>query len=212
MTMSDQNSPFGPPTSTDVAEPEQEAAPAGSNRPKPVVFVVAGAIVLVLALAAYFLVFSGGGSDTTSGGAVTPGQVRVSTLPSAKETPSAAPTVAVAGGATGSGLDPFRAAPSPKASASGTAAASASASSTSTTGSGGTAGVTSTLLVNSVSISSRTASVTVDGKTMTVGQGLVFAKYYKMSAVITGSAQCAVFTFGDLPAQLCKGQQATFTG
>jgi len=207
--MSDQNSPFGPASSTDVAEPEQEASPGGANRPKPIVFIVAGGVLLVLALAAYFLVFSGGGSDTTTGGAVTPGQVRVSTAPSTKATgPSAAPSVAVAAPAAGSGIDPLRAAPS----ASAPAVGSASPTPTPTSGSTTTAGVTSTLLVNSVNVSSRTASVTVDGKTMSISQGKLFAKYYTMSAVITGSAQCAVFTFGDLPAQLCKGEQATFTG
>ena len=189
--MSDQNSPFGPASSTDVAEPEQEASPGGANRPKPIVFIVAGGVLLVLALAAYFLVFSGSGSDTTTGGAVTPGQVRVSTAPSTKATgPSAAPS----------------------ASAPAVGSASPTPTPTSTSGSTTTAGVTSTLLVNSVNVSSRTASVTVDGKTMSISQGKLFAKYYTMSAVITGSAQCAVFTFGDLPAQLCKGEQATFTG
>ena len=211
--MSDQNSPFGPASSTDVAEPEQEASPGGANRPKPIVFIVAGGVLLVLALAAYFLVFSGGGSDTTTGGAVTPGQVRVSTAPSTKATgPSAAPSVAVAAPAAGSGIDPLRAAPSASAPAAGSGSPTPTPTSTSTSGSTTTAGVTSTLLVNSVNISARTASVTVDGKTLSISQGKLFAKYYKMSAVITGSAQCAVFTFGDLPAQLCKGEQATFTG
>jgi len=210
--MSDQNSPFGPASSTDVAEPEQEASPGGANRPKPIVFIVAGGVLLVLALAAYFLVFSGGGSDTTTGGAVTPGQARVSTAPSTKATPSAAPSVAVAAPAAGSGIDPLRSAPSPSVSAPAAGSGSPTPTSTSTSGSTTTAGVTSTLLVNSVNVSARTASVTVDGKTLSIAQGKLFAKYYTMSAVITGSAQCAVFTFGDLPAQLCKGEQATFTG
>ncbi len=210
--MSDQNSPFGPASSTDVAEPEQEASPGGVNRPKPIVFIVAGGVLLVLAVAAYFLVFSGGGSDTTTGGAVTPSQVHVSTAPSTKATPSAAPSVAVAAPAAGSGIDPLRAAPAPSVSVPAAGSGSPTPTSTSTSGSTTTAGVTSTLLVNSVNVSARTASVTVDGKTLSIAQGKLFAKYYTMSAVITGSAQCAVFTFGDLPAQLCKGEQATFTG
>ena len=64
-----------------------------------------------------------------------------------------------------------------------------------------------------MNFSANTANVTVDGKTMTVAAGpQVFAKWYTLRVVVNGSAQCAVFTFGDLPAQLCKGQKATFTG
>lgn len=209
--MSDQN-PFGAPGATAVAEPPVEETPELSGRPKPIVFIVAGAVLLVLAAAAYFLVFSGGGDTSGATGAVTPSKVHTSTAPTTKAvTPSTAPSVAVANGSTGGGTDPFRPAPQPSASASGST--SASPSSTSSAGTGSTAGVTSTLVVNSVDFAANSANVTVDGKPWIAHAGTeIFAKYYTLRVVVQGSAQCAVFTFGDLPAQLCKGQKATFTG
>ena len=210
--MSDQNA-FGGPASTAVADPVGEDETANpSSRPKPIVFIVAGAVLLVLAAAAYFLVFSGGG-DATDTGAVPVVKARVSTAPSTvAKTPTAAPSVAVAGVGNGSGIDPFRVLPvvaSAKPTTSPTSAPTATAGGTP----GGTtpAGVTSTLQVNSVNFAAKTANVTVDGKTMTVQATTLFGKYYMLRAVVEGSAQCAVFTFGDLPAQLCKGQKATFT-
>ena len=208
--MSDQNA-FGGPASTAVADPVGEDETANpSSRPKPIVFIVAGAVLLVLAAAAYFLVFSGGG-DATDTGAVPVVKARVSTAPSTvAKTPTAAPSVAVAGVGNGSGIDPFRALPV-VASASSTASPTATPTATGTTGSTTPAGITSTLQVNSVNFAAKTANVTVDGKTMTVQATTLFGKYYMLRAVVEGSAQCAVFTFGDLPAQLCKGQKATFT-
>ena len=92
------------------------------------------------------------------------------------------------------------------ASATGTAAGSAG-------GTGSTSGVTSTLTVNSVNFSTNSANVTVDGKAYIAHAGAqTFATWYQLRAVIQGSSQCAVFVFGDLPAQLCKGQSATFKG
>jgi hypothetical protein len=209
--MSDQNA-FGGPASTAVVDPAVDEETASvSNRPKPIVFIVAGAVLLVLAAAAYFLVFSGGG-DSTDTGTVPVVKPRVSTAPSTvAKTPTAAPSVAVAGVGTGSGIDPFRALPvvasgSPSAAPTATPTASAGATTGTTP-----AGVTSTLQVNSVNFAAKTANVTVDGKTMTVSATTLFAKYYMLRAVVEGPAQCAVFTFGDLPAQLCKGQKATFT-
>lgn len=206
--MSEQN--FGGGASTALAEPGPEEAPELSNRPKPIVFIVAGAVLLVLAAAAYFLLFSGGGDSSTDTGAVVPSHAKVSTAPSKAATaPSKAPAVAVAGAAQGGGVDPFRAIPV----ASVATAPSASASPTATAGGGtGTpAGITATLLVNSVDFASNSANVSVNGKAYVAHAGEIFAKYFMMRVVITGSAQCAVFQFGDLPAQLCKGDKATFT-
>lgn len=209
--MSDQN-PFGGPASTAVAEPGTEETPEVSSRPKPIVFVVGGAVLLVLAIAAYFLLFSGGGSDSTAG-AVVPSKAHVSTVPSAKAVPSSVPSVVAAGGLTGSGTDPFRAAPVVSAPASASASASGTASGSTGTGAGSTSGVTSTLTVNSVNFSTNSATVTVDGKSYVAHAGAeTFATYYQLRVVIQGSAQCAVFVFGDVPAQLCKGQSATFKG
>jgi hypothetical protein len=210
--MSDHNQAFGGAPSTAVAEPGQDETLPVSNRPKPIVFIVAGAVLLVLAAAAYFLVFSGGGTSTDTG-AVAPSKARLAAGPSkAAAVPSKAPAAKVAGAAVGSGIDPFRAPPVASASASASASPSASPSTTATSGGTSTAGVTSTLLVNSVDFTANTANVTVDGKTMVVKAGTIFAKYYTLRVVVTGSAQCGVFAFGDLPAQICKGQKATFTG
>jgi hypothetical protein len=203
---------FGGGPSVEVAE--QAPIPTEIESPSkfsPKLVLVAGAVIVVLAVAAYFLLFSGGGDAPSSSGLVTPGP-KVSTAPKtpvASKAPKTAPAVAGNGLSSG-GRDPFvplvvAANPS----------ASTSASSTATAPAGGTttpAGVKSTLLVNSVNAAANSASVTVDGKPYIAYAGQLFAKYYTLKVVITGANQCAVFNFGDLPAQLCKGQQATFTG
>ena len=121
--MTDQN-PFGGSAGTAVAEPAQEEAPEASGRPKPVVLAVAGAVLLVLAVAAYFLVFSGGGDGSSDAGAVVPGRTVASGSPSGVG-PSPTPSVAVAvvSGNKVAGLDPFRAPPQASASNSPTTAA-----------------------------------------------------------------------------------------
>lgn len=204
--MTDQN-PFGGSAGTAVAEPAQEEAPEASGRPKPVVLAVAGAVLLVLAVAAYFLVFSGGGDGSSDAGAVVPGRTVASASPSGVG-PSPTPSVAVAvvSGNKVAGLDPFRAPPQASASNSPTTAATAP-----TTGGGVPAGVSSTLFVSSVSYATKSANVVVDGKSYVAHQGETFAKYYVLRTVITGQPACGVFQFGDLPAQVCTGQKATFT-
>ena len=74
------------------------------------------------------------------------------------------------------------------------------------------AGIKSTLTVNGVDFATNSATVTVDGKPYIAYAGQLFAKYYTLKVVIGGGAQCGVFDFGDLPAQVCKGQTAQFTG
>ena len=204
--MTDQN-PFGGPAVTAVAEPAQDEAPEVSGRPKPVVLAVAGAVLLVLAMAAYFLVFSGGGDGSSDAGAVVPGRGVASGAPSGvASSPAPSVAVTVVSGSRGTGLDPFRVPPQASASTSPTTAATAP-----TTGGGVPAGVSSTLLVSSVSYATKSANVVVDGKSYVAHEGETFAKYYMMRAVISGQPACAVFQFGDLPAQVCQGQKATFT-
>jgi|GEM_PF-2432351 len=209
---------FGGGSSTDVADqplPEQADSPASKFTPK--VMMVGGAIVVVLALAAYFLLFSGGGATDTSNGLVAPAP-HSSTAPSkaASAAPSAAPAVA-GGGLSSNGRDPF----APLVTASTPSASTAPTSSAvATTPAGGTttpAGVKSTLKVNSVNFATNSANVLVDGKPYIAYAGQLFAKYYTLKVVIATSGAsagngCAVFNFGDLPAQLCTGQSATFTG
>lgn len=208
--MSDQN-PFGGSAGTAVAEPAREEVPEASGRPKPVVLAVAGAVLLVLAVAAYFLVFSGGGEGSSDAGAVVPGRIVASGSPSGvgpSPTPSVAPVVVSVN--KSAWLDPFRAPPqaSPSASAS---AVPTTAAAVPAAGGGVPAGVSSTMFVSSVSYATKSANVVVDGKSYVAHQGETFAKYYVLRSVITGQPACGVFQFGDLPAQLCKGQKATFT-
>jgi hypothetical protein len=205
---------FGGGPSVDVADPQpiptEIDAPPRKLTAKTVV--LGAVIVLILANAAYFLLFNSPTVETSgSSGLVTPG-AKTSTAP-AKPAASKAPTTApaVAGnGLSSGGRDPF--APLVVAA---NPSASTSTSATTSAGTGGTttpAGIKSTLLVNSVSVAGNSASVTVDGKPYIAYAGQLFAKYYTLKVVVSGSAQCAVFDFGDLPAQICKGQQATFTG
>jgi len=207
---------FGGGPGTQVAE--QEPVPTEIENParkiNPKMAMVIGAVVVVLAVAAYFLLFSGGSStDQSSTSGLVPAAPRTSTAPGkvgASPAPSAAPAVA-AGGLSSNGRDPFQplvtaSSPTP------TTSASATTGSTTTGGTTTPAGVKSTLTVNSVNFAANSANVTVDGKPYIAYAGQLFAKYYTLKVVIGGSTQCGVFNFGDLPAQICKGQTATFTG
>jgi hypothetical protein len=195
------------PIPTEVEEP--------TRRFSPKMLMVAGGVVVVLALAAYFLLFSGGGDDTSASSGVVPAAPKTSTAPSqpaASAKPSTAPATSGNGLSSG-GRDPFEplvvpATPKPSTAASATTAPTAPAAGGGTT----TAGVQSTLAVSSVSYSGQTANVTVDGKSYVAHPNELFAKYYLLKGVLSGTSQCAVFTFGDLPAQVCAGQAVKFTG
>ena len=187
--------------------PEVEGS---ASKFSPKLLLVAGGVIVVLAAAAYFLLFSGGGDDTSTSGAV-PSAPHTSTgpkTPVASASPSAVPAVA-GSGLTAGGRDPF----APLVTAV-TSTPAASATSTAAPGGGTTtpAGIKSTLSVISVDFKAGSANVVVDGKPYVAYAGQLFAKFYTLKVVINGAAQCAVFDFGDLPAQICKGQQATFTG
>ena len=208
---------FGGSPGTQVVDqepvPAEVESPARSFNPK--LLMVAGGVIVVLAVAAYFLLFSGGSStDTSSTSGLVPAAPHTSTAPG-KPGASAAPTTApavVGSGISSNGRDPFQplvTATSPTPSPS----TSATTGSTTTGGTTTPAGVKSTLTVNSVSFATNSANVVVDGKPYIAYAGQLFAKYYTLKVVIaSATAQCAVFNFGDLPAQVCKGQSATFTG
>jgi hypothetical protein len=209
---------FGGSPATQVVE--QEPVPAevdssSASRFSPKLLMVIGGVIVVLALAAYFLLFSGGSStDTSSTSGLVPAAPHTSTAPGkpgASASPTAAPAV-VGGALSASGRDPFQplvtaASPTPSTSANSTTG------STTTGGTTTPAGVKSTLTVNAVNFATSSATVTVDGKPYIAYAGQLFAKYYTLKVVIAGGTQqCAVFDFGDLPAQVCKGQSAIFTG
>lgn len=207
---------FGGGPSTQVVEqqPIPEEIGDSPRRLNPKLAMVVGGVIVVLGLAAYFLLFSGGSStDTSSASGLVPAAPHTSTAPgkaAASASPTAAPAV-VGSGLSSNGRDPFQplvtaASPTP------TTAASATTGSTTTGGTTTPAGVKSTLTVNSVNFATNSATVTVDGKPYIAYAGQLFAKYYTLKVVIQGTQQCAVFDFGDLPAQVCKGQAATFTG
>jgi len=204
----------GPSTAVADQDPIPTEVDTPARRINPKVAMVVGAVVVVLAVAAYFLLFSGGSStDTSSTGGLVPAAPRTSTAPAqpaASAAPSAAPAVA-GSGLSSNGRDPFQ----PLVSATTPTPSPTASSTTASTTTGGTttpAGVKSTLTVNGVDFATNSATVTVDGKPYIAYAGQLFAKYYTLKVVILGSQQCAVFDFGDLPAQVCKGQSATFTG
>jgi hypothetical protein len=212
--MSDSNK-FGGTGAALAEDPVQESAPepsAGSG-PKPILLVAIVAGVLVLALAAYFLLFSGGSDSTATSGAVPKGSVSApaggSTAPTAKASAvtSTAPST-VSGSAARDPFAPLVVAGAPSSSAASTTAAS-TGTGTTTTATTVPAGVTEVVTVNKLGSSPASADVTINGVKYTgVKEGVVFAKYFSL-AYTSGNA--ATFHFGDtvLP-PLAVGKTTTF--
>jgi hypothetical protein len=177
-------------------------------------WIVAAAVGLVVAVAAYFLFFSGGSQDPAADGSGLVTKPAVSTAPSTAPSASAsAPARTLPATQVGtSGRDPFKpvvTAPSPAASS---AAPSASPSTSATTASGlPTSGVPNVLSVTKVDSAAGVVATTVNGKAYSAVLGGTFAKYFKLIAV-GPTASCAVFQYGDATVPLCKGQSLTLTG
>ncbi len=210
---------FSPGAPAPVSDPDggvEESGSAGRMSRKTVL--VAGAVGLVIAVAAYFLFFSGGSSDPSAdtGGVVPKAtapagtKVKPAVSASASAKPGALPPVQ-----SGSiGRDPFKPlinppAPTPTAvAASPSTAPSTSASSGTTVP---TSGVPNILTVTKVDQAAGVVGSTVNGKAYSAVLGGTFAKYFKLIA-IGPTASCAVFQYGDVTVPLCKGQSLTLTG
>lgn len=196
--MSEQNFPLGA-GGVGVAEPEPaaEETPAGGSR--GVVLAVLGlAVAVVIGLAAYFLLFSGG-SEEVAAGPVPPAAPSAS-APAASAAPSAsAPAVVPPTFDENVGTDPFKpqvVAPAPAPSG---AAAGTGGSTTGTTG-----GTTVTLQLLSVADDSSVLDAKVDGKPYSgLAVGSSFATYFKVYGIFDG--RCAGFLFGDQTVALCEG-------
>src|SRR5476649_1826370 len=140
--MSDTNK-FGGGGAALAEPPVEEAAPelSAGTRPKPMLLVAVVAGVLVLALGAYFLLFSGGGTDTASSGTVPKSTASAgvgpgSTAPSAGAKPVISTVPSTVSG--GNARDPFAPLVVPSAASSTGATTAASTGSTAGTTSAGT--------------------------------------------------------------------------
>lgn len=203
--MSDQSSQFGGGATAVADAPEVTDAPA-SGGPKPIVLVLGGVVLLALAAAVYFLMFSGG-SDSADEGPVV--QTHASTSAAVKAPTAKAPApaaVPVAAPISGSARDPFKvpAGHGPKTAPSPSASASAAPSAGSTTPA--TPAGPQVIAVKSINLSTKNASVTVNSKGYSVGLGETFATYFQLVGIIQSSTQCGYFKYGDVSFQLCKGQ------
>ena len=181
-------------------------------------WMVATAVGVVVAIAAYFLFFSGGSEDPAAdqSGAVpkpVPSTAPSTVVkPSASAVPSTLPVTHV--GTTG--RDPFApllVAPVPAAPTTAPSASTAPTTAPSASSSTGvpTTGVPNVLSVTKVDTTAGVVSSTVNGKAYSAVLGGTFAKYFKLIG-IGPSASCAVFQYGDSTVPLCKGQSVTLTG
>jgi len=180
-----------------------DGAPAGGNRGKLLALGGVAAVVL-LAMASYFLFFSGG-SDTAAPAAQKP--IRPSVAPS---TAASAPAVAKQPrlSAKRFGRDPFKAliveAPAPAASAGSTDTSATGTGTTSTGTTGDSATTTTTTPTQTTSHSFRVVNVAPDNSSVTVKvdgklytnlrAGEVFATYFK---VILISGTTNAFQYGE---------------
>ena len=219
--MSDTNK-FGGGGAALAEPPVEEAAPQPSagTRPKPAVLVAVVAGVLVLALGAYFLLFSGGGTDTASSGIVpkstaSAGAGAGSAAPSAGAKPVISTVPSTVSG--GNARDPFAPLVVPSAASSTGATAAASTGSTaSTAGTAGTACTGTTVpagLVEHVTLTSLgsgavSASASVNGVAYAgIKPCVLFAKYFTLDPTVVGGT--ATFHFGSITFSLAAGKSQT---
>jgi len=195
---------------TAVAEQPSAEDVADGPRVKPLYLVAAVAAVAVLAAAAYFLRFSGGGSEQPSGPVA--GAQHPSASASASAHPSTAPT-AVASAPSSTGRDPFAPLAVPVASAVASGGTTTTGGTgTGTTGSGSGSGVTApagvqqVVSLKAVSTASGSATLTVNSKSYIAHLGETFAKYFQLRGVSKG---CGYFLYGDMSFQLCGTQSVT---
>jgi hypothetical protein len=213
--MSDTNK-FGGGGAALAEPPVEEAAPQPSTgaRPKPMLLVAVVAGVLVLALGAYFLLFSGGGTDTASSGTVPKGTASAgagagSTAPSAGAKPVISTVPSTVSG--GNARDPFAPLVVPSAASSTAATTAASTGTTVGTTSTGTtvpAGLVEHVTLTSLSSGAVSADVSVNGVAYAaVKPGVLFAKYFTLDPTVVGGT--ATFHFGDITFQLAAGKSQT---
>ena len=211
--MSEQSFPFGSPGGgVGVAEPpatEVEETEAKGRR--PLIWIVGGAVVLVVALAGYFLLFSGGSSsDSTVAAPVQP-----SAVPStaASTAPSTAPAVIPPTAKSTTGRDPFKplvVAPPPSTAAAPSAVPTASAAASTGVPAVPATGGPAVFSVVSIDSKAGTAVTTVDGVKYTAAVGQTFATYFKLVAVNV-STPCGVFQYGDASMNLCAKQTVSLS-
>jgi len=191
-----------------------EADEASAGRSRKTIFVAAG-VGLLVAVAAYFLFFSGGSDNSSAdlGGAVAKpsASAGVSKLPSASA--SAAVTTLPVVQVGKAGRDPFKALVVAPVATTAATAPSPTATPTASTGTSGvpTTGVPNLLKVTRVDPIAGVVDSSVNGKPYAAMLGMTFAKYFKLIA-IGPTATCAVFQYGDATVPLCKGQSLTLTG
>jgi hypothetical protein len=209
--MSDQTSTLGAPH----ADTFDDEPVGGAGPDRKMVGLIAGAVVLVLAVAAYFLLFAGGGDSSPDATGTVPHASAKASV-SAKAAPAQAKVVVVAPAAapagTTLGKDPFAIldpAALPSNAPTSTTAPVASSTAAPTTSAGPPAGQTHKLSVIAINPTAFTANVTVDGKAYIANKGEPFAKYWVLKGVV--SSGCGVFGFGDVNVQVCSGQYVTVT-
>jgi hypothetical protein len=213
--------PFQPGTVADVPLPPDEEESPGNQRLLLILGAVAG--LVVLAIAAYFLLFAGGSDDKATDAALPAANpsTQPSTVPSAAPVSGALPKIS----AKNFGTDPFKAliSEAPVTNPTGTGAGTATGTGTSTTGTTpvvtppvdtGT-GTSPTppvatsfrFRVANVATDNESARVKVDGTASTVSPGEVFSEKFKAIRFTGGT--CGTFQFGDERFDLCEGNTVT---
>jgi hypothetical protein len=180
---------------------EQALLPAAADFDSPaksnsrVMLLAAGAGVLALLVAAYFLFFTGGSSDLPMGKVSLP---KAKTVHSAPKSVAKKPAAAKVVPATFTGVhskDPFKplvqAPPAPAA--------------TAAPAGGGATTPVQVVTLTGVGISS--ATVTVNGSVFKPSVGSSFANYFKLLKM--QGTSCATFLYGDESFDLCKGNTTT---
>ena len=199
----------------DLPSNDDDQGQAGGDRRR--LLIIGGAVlgVIVLGLAAWFLLFSGGSANDQSG-TVPPAPAKPSA--SAAPQPKAAAPAAGAGAAAAAkfsgnlGRDPFTPLyPAAAAPAAGGSQAAAGASSGSSTSSGTTAASSggTPVSIEMVSVDASSATLTVDGKKYTPKVGDVFATNFKLYGLF--DSRCAGILYGDKSIPLCEGDVTTVT-
>ncbi len=201
-----------------LAEPEAVEAPAedssGGNR-KVLLFLVAG-LLLVGALAAWFLVFSGGSAEDESLALpvkkpAAPAPADPAAPPAPEAVPAPPPTFNSA-----TGRDPFTPLVKTAEEAAAEAAKAAEAKAASTSGStavdanGQPVGSGTTLAVVQVEDSGAWVTATVDGVAFnTLPAGAPFGQFFQVYSIFAPT--CAGFLYGDENVVVCEGKSVTLS-